>query len=141
MITAPPLYALGYGDARTSLARIVRWTQFLGVLGLIMIGLAVVAAVPLLLLIDGVPKLPFVLMLVFAMTAAVPSYFMITTARAFRSVPERATLTHFARPFAELRRLLQWLLVTFLLDLAVSALFVIMAAADPSLALLMTGGR
>lgn len=76
-------------------------------MGFIMLTLEIVAAVAVLLFVEGLPKLPFVLILASMMTGAVPSYFMITTARAFRSVPERATLAHFAAPFGELRRLLQ----------------------------------
>ncbi|MHB0971760.1 MAG: hypothetical protein ACYC7A_14130 [Thermoanaerobaculia bacterium] len=139
MITAPQLYALGNGDARASIARITRWTQFLGVMGFIMLTLEIVAAVAVLPFVEGLPKVLLVLILASGMTGAVPSYFMITTARAFRSVPDRATLAHFAAPFSELRRLLQWILAVTLINLAFTATIVIVMAADPSLATLMTG--
>lgn len=137
MITAPQLYALG-GEASKSLRRIARWTRFLGVVGFIMLALASVACVALL-FIEGVPKLMFAILFVTILAGAVPSYFMLTTARAFRAIPQRAVLTHFDRPFTELRRLFFWFIGVIGFNVVLGLTFVVASLMNPSFALSLAG--
>ncbi|MHB0969038.1 MAG: hypothetical protein ACYC7A_14200 [Thermoanaerobaculia bacterium] len=140
MIAAPQTYALGAGDARKSLRRISRWARFLGVMGFIALALAGSGILGVLLFVDGVPKLPFVIVLAMMIASAFPSYFMITTARTFRAIPERAVLTHFDRPFTELHRLFFWFVGVSAFDLALSVVLVLAGVIDPSTGLLAGTG-